>query len=103
MRVLLRLWAMCLRLLLTSPFYWTPMLVALWIWRMQVLSEWVWTGASAMAAVLALSCAMFLESGGGLLERVRMAQAGRLVLAAALAAVLTVSATMWMVGVTVLR
>jgi hypothetical protein len=46
---------------------------------------------------------MFFESGGGLLERVRMAQAGRLVLAAALAAVLTVSATMWMVGVTVLR
>jgi len=102
-RVLLRLWGMCLRLILTSPFYWIVMVAALWVCWRHALSSWAWTGVSAVAAVLALSCAMFLESGGGLLERVRMAQAGRLVLAAALAAVLTVSATMWMVGVTVLR
>jgi len=102
-RILLRLSGMCLRLILTSPFYWIVMVAALWVCWRHALSSWAWTGVSAVAAVLALSRAMFFESGGGLLERVRMAQAGRLVLAAALAAVLTVSATMWMVGVTVLR
>jgi hypothetical protein len=56
-----------------------------------------------MAAVLALSRAMFFESGGGLLERVRLAQAGHLVLAAGGAAVLTLSLLTWAVGAMVLR
>ncbi len=103
MRVLLRLWVMCLRLILTSPFYWIPMLAALWVCWRHALSEGVWAGASAMAAVLALTLALFLESGGGLLERVRLAQAGRLMLAAGGAAVLTVSVAMWAVSMTVLH
>jgi|YNPMSStandDraft_1061717.scaffolds.fasta_scaffold21033_3 hypothetical protein len=103
MRVLLRLWAMCLRLILTSPFYWIPLAVALWAWWRHALSEWVWAGASAAAAAIALSLAMFLECAGGLLERVRLAQAGRLVLAAGSAALLTLSLLMWAAGMMVLR
>jgi len=101
--VLLRLSGMCLRLILTSPFYWTLMLVAFWICWRHALSEWAWAGFSAMAAALALSLAMFVDSGGGLLERVRLAQAGHLVLAAGGAAVLTLSLLTWAAGVMVLR
>jgi hypothetical protein len=46
---------------------------------------------------------MFFESGGGLLERVRLAQAGHLVLAAGGAAVLTLSLLTWAAGVMLLR
>ena len=103
MRVLLRLWGMCLSLTLTSPFYWIVMVAALWVCWRHALSSWAWTGVSAVAAVLALSRAMFFESGGGLLERVRLSQAGHLVLAAGGAAVLTLSLLTWAAGVMLLR
>jgi hypothetical protein len=102
-RILLRLSGMCLRLILTSPFYWIVMVAALWVCWRHALSSWAWTGVSAVAAVLALSRAMFFESGGGLLERVRLSQAGHLVLAAGGAAVLTLSLLTWAAGVMLLR
>lgn len=91
MRAFLRLWAMLLWLTATNPIYWALMILALYgMWRWRV-PQWAGFWVFNSAAVVSLALSLFVDGGGGLHERIRYAQAGRMVLTAAVAAMATLA------------
>lgn len=91
MKAFVRLWGMCLWLTFTSPLCWL-FLVLLGVarWRYP-LSQWVWLATIALASAVALGFAVFVEKGGALYERVRLAEAGRILLIAGFTTIAAVS------------
>jgi len=82
MRALLRLWAMCVWLTVSSPLYWVMVALAVWLlWRYS-LSPWTWAVTGGGTVALTLLASAFLESGRSLRERARLAQANLAVLSA---------------------
>ncbi len=91
MKAFVRLWGMCLWLTVTSPLCWclfALLVVARWRYP---LSQWVWFATIALASAVALLFAVFVEKGGGLYERIRLAEAGRILLIAGFTAIAAIS------------
>ncbi|MGQ9486181.1 MAG: hypothetical protein ACUVTY_01765 [Armatimonadota bacterium] len=95
MKAFLRLWAMCLWLMVTSPLWWaSAAAVLIGRWRYPV-AGWLWFVAFIFAGVVALAASMFVEVEGGLNERIRLAGAERDFLLAALLAISALSAILY--------
>ncbi|GIV21262.1 MAG: hypothetical protein KatS3mg023_3013 [Armatimonadota bacterium] len=95
MRAWLRFWAMCLRLILTSPLTWGMTGgVVLLAWKYS-FPAWACSAAFASVAAVSLLFGIFFESGGALFEHVRLSRSGQPLLAAAAGAVLTLAVAIW--------
>lgn len=102
MRAFARLCAMFLNLLLTSPLWWAMVAVAMVGWWRYPVAGWLVFLWLILAGVTVLGFTVFLEAGGGLYERIRLAGAGHACLAAATITLVMVSLVLFAVG-TVLR
>lgn len=95
MKALVRLWAMCLWLMVTSPLWWaSAAAVLIGRWRYPA-AGWLWFVVFIFASAVALACSVFVEAGGGLNERIRLAGAGRGFLLAAFLAVAALSSILY--------
>lgn len=95
MKAFARLWAMCLWLTVTSPLWWaSAAAVLIGRWRYPV-AGWLWFVAFVFAGVVALTSSVFLEVGGGLNERIRLAGTGRDFLLAAFLAISALSSILY--------
>ncbi|MEJ5253211.1 MAG: hypothetical protein HPY54_14145 [Chthonomonadetes bacterium] len=103
MKAFVRLWGMCLWLTATSPLCWLFLaLLAVARWRYP-LSQWVWLSLIALASMVALGFAVFVEKGGALYERVRLAEVGRILLVAGFTAIAALSLVLYAVTVLMFR
>lgn len=95
MKAFLRLWAMCLWLMVTSPLWWvSAAAVLIGRWRYPA-AGWLWFVAFLFAGVVALASSAFVELEGGLNERIRLAGAGHGFLLSAFLAISALSAILY--------
>lgn len=95
MKAFARLWAMCLWLMVTSPLWWafaTAVLIGRWRYP---IAGWLWFVVFIFASAVALASSVFVEAGGGLNERIRLAGAGRDFLLAAFLAIVGLSSILY--------
>jgi hypothetical protein len=99
MRAWLRLWGMCLRLILTSPLTGGVTAVVLLLAWKDALPAWAYSVAFASVSMVSLLWSTFFESGGALSEHIRLSRARYSILTAALGAVLTLAVAVWVLCV----
>jgi len=63
--------------MLTSPLYWVALTVLLLVTAFHTRGQWRWLVVLGGAGLVSLLYSVWMEGGGGLLERVRLAQAER--------------------------
>lgn len=103
MRGFLRLWAMCMHLVLTSPLAWGLTAGALLgVWR-EALPAWACSVALAGVALISLLFSIFVEAGGALSEHIRLSQSQRPVLIAVSATAATFALSGWAICMAVTR
>lgn len=103
MRSFLRLWAMCMHLVLTSPLAWGLTAGALLgVWR-QGFPAWACSVALAGVALVSLLFSIFFEAGGALSEHIRLSQSQHPVLIAVTATTTTFALSGWAICMAVMR
>lgn len=103
MKAFMRLWTMCLWLTATSPVCWALVAVVLYsVWKWH-LPQWVGFWMFVCAAVVGLVLSLFVESEGGLYDRLRFARSGRIVMGAAVAAITVFVLSLWAISSALLR
>lgn len=103
MRAFMRLWTMCLWLMVTSPACWALVIIALYgAWRWH-LPQQAWLGMIVCSAMAGLAIPLFVESGGAVYDRLRFARSGRSLLGAAVAAITVFALSLWAISSALLR
>lgn len=99
----LRLWAMCMHLVLTSPLTWGLTAGALLgVWR-EGFPAWVCSVALAGVALVSLLFSILFEAGGALIEHIRLSQSHGTVLVAVTATAATFALVGWAIRMMVMR
>lgn len=103
MRGFLRLWAMCMHLVFTSPLAWGLTAgVLLGTWK-GAFPAWACSMAFASVALVSLLFSTFFEAGGALFEHIRLSQSHRPVLIGVIAAATTFALSGWAICMAVMR